>query len=128
MPAFYVCVLLIKIQDYLYSGKSSVFSFKQCTLHNHYYDIIKYILIRFPKDPKRLKIWLFKCGLIESDVQSNRKLCSFHFAETDFGKGVKKRSLKSNAIPTIFEENHLRQKTPSTAFEGHAFLCNVIHL
>jgi hypothetical protein len=59
--------------------------------------------------------------LNECDVQSNQKLCSFHFAETDFGKGVKRRLLKSNAIPTIFEEGHLCHKTPSTSFEGHAF-------
>jgi len=59
-----------------------------------------------------------KCGLIKGNIRSNRKLCSFHFAETDFGKGVKKRSLKSNAIPTIFEEDRLRHEIPSTYFEG----------
>ncbi|KAF0735468.1 THAP domain-containing protein 1-like [Aphis craccivora] len=74
-------------------------------------------LFGFPKDPKRLKIWLMKCGLIEGDVQSNRKLCSFHFVETDFSKGVKRRFLKSNAIPTIFDEDHLRHETLSTSFE-----------
>jgi len=65
--------------------------------------------------------------LNEDDIQSNRKLCSFHFLETDFGKGVKRRSLKSNAIPTIFEEG-LSHETTSTFFEGHAFLCCVTHV
>uniref|UniRef100_A0A2S2PQR9 THAP-type domain-containing protein n=1 Tax=Schizaphis graminum TaxID=13262 RepID=A0A2S2PQR9_SCHGA len=74
-------------------------------------------LFGFPKDPNRLKIWLLKCGLTEDDVRSNRKLCLFHFVETDFGKGVKRRSLKSNAIPTIFEEGHLLYETPSMSFK-----------
>ncbi|XP_075696697.1 nicotinamide/nicotinic acid mononucleotide adenylyltransferase 1 [Rhinoderma darwinii] len=74
----------------------------------------KIILHSFPKDVTRIKLWLQQTGQIFNDLnalaqkildenrQNRYRLCSCHFALDSYVINVCGRSLKIDAVPTIF--------------------------
>lgn len=64
----------------------------------------------FPKNPYLRQEWLYRCGFIEDEVVSNRKICSLHFEPScyksvDESNSIRK-ILKPGSIPTIFPKGH----------------------
>lgn len=66
--------------------------------------------VRFPACPKKRQIWLNQCRLTNKEVLPNRKICSFHFEPTCFKSNVKRRLLHPDAVPTIFENSHVKTR------------------
>ncbi|XP_044138888.1 uncharacterized protein LOC122929403 isoform X1 [Bufo gargarizans] len=72
------------------------------------------ILHPFPKDISRIKVWLQQTGqifkdvnalaqkLLEGNKQNKYRLCSCHFAPDSYIINIHGRSLRVNAVPSIF--------------------------
>ncbi|KAK4310629.1 hypothetical protein Pmani_017817 [Petrolisthes manimaculis] len=63
---------------------------------------------RFPKDPKRLTLWLQACRRLDimkvtpEYASNNLRLCSKHFTDSSFMNIVQRNSLVWDAVPSIF--------------------------
>ena len=109
---------------------------------------LKYLT--FPKDSEKIRIWLGNAGMQEALIeeyiplilQDKRsdfyRLCSGHFTDESFTGQGKRRKLKTDAVPTIFEEtpltlsdqnkwvkkfNRLKKSTLNKASTSQIFSC-----
>ena len=75
----------------------------------------KKTFFQFPSDPALQKIWVAKLNLVDFRVKAHSRLCQDHFEENRFEvgpkliaslglEGIKRPSLKRDAIPTIFDK------------------------
>ena len=71
-------------------------------------------LFVFPTNHALRKIWISKMNYINFEVESHSRLCQDHFEEDQFDvsqkfiaslglEGIKRLTLKSDAVPTIFD-------------------------
>ena len=81
----------------------------------------------FPKDPKLAKSWKLRIGRRLQDITNNMRVCSDHFADTDFINHVKINTfyyegmhikLKPMAVPNTDSETHALIKTSSSTPES----------
>ena len=84
---------------------------------------IKTLLV-FPTNHALGKIWISKMNLINFEVKSHSRLCQDHFEEDQFEvspkfiaslglEGIKRPTLKSDAVPTIFDRGSPKEVSKS---------------
>ncbi|XP_035223854.1 THAP domain-containing protein 2-like isoform X2 [Stegodyphus dumicola] len=62
-----------------------------------------HVLVKFPKNQERRKIWVTNCRRINWEPGSGAQLCLDHFEESQFESLCKdRRKLRKTAIPTLF--------------------------
>ena len=75
----------------------------------------KKTFFQFPSDPALQRVWVAKLNLVNFRVKAHSRLCQDHFEENQFEvgpkliaslglEGIKRPSLKRDAVPTIFDK------------------------